>query len=107
MDQILCKTDIILIPKHTYKCNTLSDVYFEHFQSPPMYLCGIHNFNIKVYSDWTRQRQFDALKGDAPVLKHMLINRSIHISGSFHNLNEQGKIRSAIQISISKIYSKC
>ena len=31
MDRILCKTGLILIRRHTYKCNTLSDVDFEAF----------------------------------------------------------------------------
>ena len=30
-DTILCKTDLILIRRHTYKCNTFSDVDFEAF----------------------------------------------------------------------------
>ena len=32
---------------------------------------------VMVYSDWRRQRQFDGVKHDALVLKHMLANRSI------------------------------
>ena len=31
MDRVLCKTDLILIRRHTYKCNTFSDVGFEAF----------------------------------------------------------------------------
>ena len=31
MDMILCKTDLILIRRHTYKCNIFSYVYFEEF----------------------------------------------------------------------------
>ena len=31
MDRILCKTDLILIRRHTYKCNTFSDVDFGVF----------------------------------------------------------------------------
>ena len=31
MDRTLCKTDLILIARHTYKCNTFSDVDFEAF----------------------------------------------------------------------------
>ena len=34
--------------------------------------------SVRVYSDWTRQRQFDGVKHDALVLEHMLVNRSIH-----------------------------
>ena len=49
MDRILCITDLILIQRHTYKSNALSDVDFEAFLSPPMYLCGIYNFNERVF----------------------------------------------------------
>ena len=49
MHRILCKKDLILIRRHTYKCNTFSDVALKHFLSPPMYLCGIHNFNESVF----------------------------------------------------------
>ena len=31
MDMILCKTDIILIQRHTYKCKTFSDADFEAY----------------------------------------------------------------------------
>ena len=31
IDRILCKKDLILIRRHTYKCNTFSDVDFEAF----------------------------------------------------------------------------
>ena len=31
MDRVLCKTDQILIRRHTYTFNTFSDVYFEAF----------------------------------------------------------------------------
>ena len=31
MDMILCKTDLIIVRRHTYKCNTFSDVDFEAF----------------------------------------------------------------------------
>ena len=31
MDRILCKTDLILIRRHTYKCNTFNDVDFQAF----------------------------------------------------------------------------
>ena len=31
MDRILCKTDLILIRRYTYKCNNFSDVDFEAF----------------------------------------------------------------------------
>ena len=31
MGRILCKTDLILIQRHIYKCNTFSDVDFEAF----------------------------------------------------------------------------
>ena len=49
-DRILCKTDLILIQRHTFKFNTFSDVDFEAFSdSPPMYLCGIHNFKKSVF----------------------------------------------------------
>ena len=43
------KTDLILIRRHTFKCNTFSSVDFEAFLSPPMYLCDIHNFNKRVF----------------------------------------------------------
>ena len=33
--------------------------------------------HVRVYSDWTRQRQFDGVKHKALVLEHMLINRCI------------------------------
>ena len=49
MDRILCETDLIVIRRHTYKCNTFSDVDFKAFSSPPKYLCGIHNFNKSVF----------------------------------------------------------
>ena len=31
MDRILCKTDLILIRRHTFKCNTFIDADFEAF----------------------------------------------------------------------------
>ena len=31
MDRILCKTDLILIQRHTYKYTTFSDIDFEAF----------------------------------------------------------------------------
>ena len=31
IDRILCKKDLILFRRHTYKCNTFSDVDFEAF----------------------------------------------------------------------------
>ena len=33
---------------------------------------------LRVYSDWTRQRQIDGVKHVALVLEPMLINRNIH-----------------------------
>ena len=48
-DRILCKTNLILIWRHTYKCNTFSDVDFEEFLSLSLYLCGIHNFNKSMF----------------------------------------------------------
>ena len=32
---------------------------------------------VRVYSDRTRQRHFDGVKHNAPVLEHMLVNRCI------------------------------
>ena len=31
MDRILCKTDLIIIQRDIYRCNTFSDVDFEAF----------------------------------------------------------------------------
>ena len=33
---------------------------------------------VRVYTDWTRQHQFDGIKHNALFLEHMLVNRSIH-----------------------------
>ena len=38
----------------------------------------VYKNSVMVYSDWTRQRQFDGVKHVALVLKHILITRSIH-----------------------------
>ena len=35
-------------------------------------------YTLRVYSDWTRQRQFDGVKHNVLVLEHMLFNQSIH-----------------------------
>ena len=34
IDMIWCKTDLIPIRRHTYKCNTFSDVEFKAFSKP-------------------------------------------------------------------------
>ena len=52
MDRSLCKTDIIFIPRLTYKRKGL--------------------FRLDC------QRQFDSVKHDALVSEHIFINRSIH-----------------------------
>ena len=49
VDRILCKTDPMLIRRHTYKCYTFGHVDFEAFKSA-MYLCGVHNVNKSVFS---------------------------------------------------------
>ena len=42
--------------------------------------CTLSAFQtLRVYTEWTHQRQFDGVKHGALVLEHMLINRSIHI----------------------------
>ena len=41
-------------------------------------LLGPQNiFRFRVYSDWTRQRQFDRVTDNALDLEHLLLNRSI------------------------------
>ena len=50
MDRILCKTDLIVIRRHTYNISTPSAMLIlKHFLSPPMNFCGIHNFNKSAF----------------------------------------------------------
>ena len=49
MNRILCKTNLTLIWRHIYKCNTFSNVNFEAFSKSAYVLCGIHNFNKRVF----------------------------------------------------------
>ena len=47
---ILCKTGLNLIQKLIYKCNTFpQSTLLKQVLSPPMYLCGIHNFNKGMF----------------------------------------------------------
>ena len=51
--------------------------WFSRETTPTLSLLS-HLIMIRVYSDWTRQRQFDGVKHDVLALEHMLTNRSIH-----------------------------
>ena len=47
--------------------------------SKSLVLAGPENDpTLRVYSDWTRRRQFDGVNHDALVFEHMLFNRTIH-----------------------------
>ena len=54
-DMILCKTDLILIRGHTYKCTTGSDVDFEEFFKSayvplwyPQFQKGVASFYVMI-----------------------------------------------------------
>ena len=50
IDYILCKTDLNVIRRLAYTQRCACHVYtLNHFPSPPMYICGIHNFNNSVF----------------------------------------------------------
>ena len=48
MDRIVCKMDLILILRHTYKCNTFSDVDFEAFSKSRRPHVGHDNLKIEL-----------------------------------------------------------
>ena len=49
IDTIVCKMDLNPFRMLTFKYTTFNDVDYEAFVSPPMDLCGIHNFNKSVF----------------------------------------------------------
>ena len=54
--------------------------FVSEISSPEMKsIAGNDIRRVRVYSDWTRRRQFVGVKHDALVLEHVLVNRSIHM----------------------------
>ena len=49
LDSILCKTDLILIQRQTYKCNTLSNLDVEAFSKSAYVPFWYHNYNKSVF----------------------------------------------------------
>ena len=57
---------------------TIASMLGHMFRGLQIYLLLLKLKTIRVYSDWTRLRQFYGVKHDAMDLEHMFIKRSIH-----------------------------